>query len=86
MSKVGRNDDCPCGSKLKYKRCHSSVLNSTASIESNVPLDATEQRVSLVGFPGTYLLAIASKGFGRTRIIRPPCAFWAPAGSRPPRD
>jgi hypothetical protein len=41
MSKVGRNDDCPCGSGLKYKRCHGSVLKSTASIESNVPLDAT---------------------------------------------
>ncbi|MDQ3453186.1 MAG: SEC-C metal-binding domain-containing protein [Actinomycetota bacterium] len=20
--KVGRNDPCPCGSGLKYKRCH----------------------------------------------------------------
>jgi hypothetical protein len=54
MSKVGRNDDCPCGSKLKYKRCHGSVLKSTSSIESNIPLDATKQRVSVGGFPGTY--------------------------------
>jgi preprotein translocase subunit SecA len=22
MAKVGRNDPCPCGSGLKYKRCH----------------------------------------------------------------
>jgi uncharacterized protein YecA (UPF0149 family) len=22
MTKVGRNDPCPCGSGLKYKRCH----------------------------------------------------------------
>lgn len=22
MNKIGRNDPCPCGSGLKYKRCH----------------------------------------------------------------
>ena len=22
LQKVGRNDPCPCGSGLKYKRCH----------------------------------------------------------------
>jgi len=22
MSKIGRNDDCPCGSGSKYKNCH----------------------------------------------------------------
>ncbi|QQR84279.1 SEC-C domain-containing protein [Candidatus Peregrinibacteria bacterium] len=22
MDKVGRNDDCPCGSGKKYKKCH----------------------------------------------------------------
>lgn len=25
MAKIGRNDLCPCGSGLKYKRCHGSV-------------------------------------------------------------
>jgi len=24
VAKVGRNDQCPCGSGLKYKRCHGS--------------------------------------------------------------
>jgi uncharacterized protein len=24
VAKVGRNDPCPCGSGLKYKRCHGS--------------------------------------------------------------
>ena len=22
IAKVGRNDMCPCGSRVKYKRCH----------------------------------------------------------------
>jgi len=22
MTKIGRNDPCPCGSGKKYKRCH----------------------------------------------------------------
>ena len=24
-AKVGRNDTCPCGSGLKYKKCHGNV-------------------------------------------------------------
>jgi hypothetical protein len=26
MPKVGRNDDCPCGSGKKYKKCHGAGL------------------------------------------------------------
>jgi hypothetical protein len=55
MSNIGRNDLCPCGSGLKYKRCHGSVLNSPAEIpKGTTPPDSREERVSLVGFPGTY--------------------------------
>ena len=31
MSKVGRNQSCPCGSGKKYKRCHGVVPNSMDS-------------------------------------------------------
>jgi hypothetical protein len=24
MAKIGRNEPCPCGSGLKYKKCHAS--------------------------------------------------------------
>ena len=46
---------CPCGSGLSYRRCHGSVLKNPGEI----PLgkgdpNAPEERVSLVGFPGTY--------------------------------
>ncbi len=54
MIKVGRNDPCPCGSGIKYKRCHGSVIKSSAEIDGNVPLETSQERVSLVGFPGTY--------------------------------
>jgi len=26
MSKIGRNEPCPCGSGLKYKYCHGDVI------------------------------------------------------------
>nr|MBA2356304.1 SEC-C domain-containing protein [Acidobacteriota bacterium] len=26
LPKVGRNDDCPCGSGKKYKKCHGAGL------------------------------------------------------------
>lgn len=28
MSKIGRNDPCPCGSKLKFKHCHGDELKT----------------------------------------------------------
>jgi SEC-C motif-containing protein len=33
MSKVGRNDPCPCGSGKKFKRCHYGEYDSTFSHE-----------------------------------------------------
>jgi hypothetical protein len=55
MSEVESNNLCPCGSGLAHRRCHGSVLKSAGEI----PLgkgdpNAPEERVSLVGFPGTY--------------------------------
>jgi hypothetical protein len=30
MAKIGRNDPCPCGSGLKYKKCHGSYVSTAA--------------------------------------------------------
>jgi hypothetical protein len=55
MSKDEPKDLCHCGSGLPYRRCHGSVLKSPGEIpvgkrDPNAPVE----RVSLVGFPGTY--------------------------------
>jgi hypothetical protein len=55
MSELEPKDLCACGSGLPHHRCHGSVLKSPGEI----PLgkgdpNAPEERVSLVGFPGTY--------------------------------
>jgi len=34
MSKVGRNDPCPCGSGKKYKKCHNSEYDGASSPEN----------------------------------------------------
>ena len=36
MSKTGRNDPCPCGSGLKYKKCCLARLDKEQLVESNV--------------------------------------------------
>jgi preprotein translocase subunit SecA len=35
--KIGRNDPCPCGSGLKFKKCHGAALED----ESDPTDDAT---------------------------------------------
>ena len=53
MSKVGRNDPCPCGSGNKFKKC--CALKPTAPIEAT-PVDQTEvNRTNL----GTQLVRYA---------------------------
>ena len=39
MTKVGRNDPCPCGSGKKYKKCHGDLsrLEHIAQVMSAVP-------------------------------------------------
>jgi hypothetical protein len=47
MSKIGRNQPCPCGSGLKYKRCHGSYAGGASGQASIVPQqlqNALEQR------------------------------------------
>lgn len=42
---------CPCGSGLRLKRCHGSILDPAKAV-GNLPLNATSLRTGLVGFPG----------------------------------
>ena len=37
MSKVGRNDPCPCGSGKKYKKCHPNEYDSGNLLAYNLP-------------------------------------------------
>jgi hypothetical protein len=34
MTKIGRNDPCPCGSGKKYKKCHGGRVTASPSIET----------------------------------------------------
>lgn len=52
MSEVSQEDPlCPCGSGLKLKRCHGSIVDP-AKAAGNLPLNATTFRTGLAGFPG----------------------------------
>jgi hypothetical protein len=52
MSNVTDEDSpCSCGSGLKFKRCHGSIVDPVNS-PGNLPLNATEFRAGLAGFPG----------------------------------
>jgi hypothetical protein len=52
MSNVTDEDSpCSCGSGLKFKRCHGSIVDPVKS-PGNLPLNATEFRAGLAGFPG----------------------------------
>src|ERR1700688_563329 len=55
MSNDEQGKLCPCGSGLPHRRCHGSVLTSPGAIPiGKGDPNAPEERVSLVGFPGTY--------------------------------
>jgi|19_taG_2_1085344.scaffolds.fasta_scaffold59482_2 uncharacterized protein YecA (UPF0149 family) len=44
MLKIGRNEECPCGSKLKYKKCHMLKYNKTNfDIRRETPLSQLEE-------------------------------------------
>lgn len=53
MAKIGRNDACPCGSGLKYKRCHGSVVEPKTA-PGNLALGATQAGLQIGGFPGQH--------------------------------
>jgi len=42
---------CPCGSGLKHKRCHGSIVDPAKAV-GNLPLNATAFQTGLAGFPG----------------------------------
>ncbi len=41
MSKIGRNEPCPCGSGKKYKKCCESLKTHDASTQDDTPDDTT---------------------------------------------
>jgi hypothetical protein len=41
MTKIGRNQPCPCGGGLKYKKCHGSYANAVAG---TAPFRAASER------------------------------------------
>ena len=55
ISKVGRNEDCPCGSGKKYKDCHESegeaYLKKLARDEAKKNLREARQRMKEQGVP-----------------------------------
>ena len=55
VSKVGRNDPCPCGSGSKYKDCHeqagSAYLEKLARDEEKQRLKELRQRMKEQGVP-----------------------------------
>ena len=44
MAKIGRNQPCPCGSGLKYKKCHGSYTNQAAPRPAFAIQNALEQQ------------------------------------------
>jgi preprotein translocase subunit SecA len=35
--KIGRNDPCPCGSGLKFKKCHGAALDDSDGNDHDAP-------------------------------------------------
>ncbi len=50
MSKIGRNDPCPCGSGKKYKRCHGTSGGSLQPENAGLP-GAKSLSVTFMGLP-----------------------------------
>jgi len=55
VTKIGRNDPCPCGSGKKYKDCHQkdgeAFLKRLARAEEKERLRAARQRLKEEGVP-----------------------------------
>lgn len=65
MSKIGRNDTCPCGSGKKYKHCHLKQENNTTGVQADIPpsseinfdsLLASNSSVQILGVLGALQL------------------------------
>ena len=79
MSKIGRNDPCPCGSGKKYKHCH---LGST--LEEDVPTDAgSAQADSMANWKARVPLILGVLGgvaggfFFYSQGLQPAISVWA---------
>jgi hypothetical protein len=53
MADLGNDDPCHCGSGLKFGRCHGSITDPLTS-PGNLPLDATQANLGVMGFPGQH--------------------------------
>ena len=52
MAKIGRNDDCPCGSGKKYKHCHLGKALETGSDGEFLEPAAAESDLAKRAIPG----------------------------------
>lgn len=55
LKSAGRNDDCPCGSKKKYKKCHLRADEESASkslAEANAVAQKAAEAVAMTEEPG----------------------------------
>ena len=53
MTKIGRNEPCPCGSGKKFKRCHGAAENEALpSTPSSLSATSRKQPQANLGFPG----------------------------------
>jgi hypothetical protein len=58
MAKIGRNDDCPCGSGKKYKHCHlgKSIETADGQIVAGEPESGDLARRAIPGLVLTLVL------------------------------
>lgn len=80
MKRVGRNEDCPCGSGLKYKNCHGKKAGSKSII---IPVVAG---LSILGLVALFVMDSGPSGgniFGNKTYPQPagdppPGKIWSP--------
>jgi hypothetical protein len=69
MPKIGRNDPCPCGSKLKYKRCHGNGKGPVLPDPNKYHLEALPSSRTIWAVPKQS--GIQFKQVGKARLIIP---------------
>jgi len=62
MTKIGRNQPCPCGSGLKYKRCHGSVDDTAAA---SPPLASADVQAVMERHRADQRIREVQQGLGR---------------------
>lgn len=61
--KVGRNQRCPCGSGLKFKKCHGAVVESLSDSEKNI--DKNEWETAMERLKAKEIQRQAQQGKGK---------------------